>query len=99
MLGILADKHGNAWALEAVLVDAERRGVTEFVDLGDVLYGPLAPRRTFELLKKVNIIAHVRGNQDRLILEGPRNPTLDWVRSDLGREPLPWLDGLPLTAK
>jgi predicted phosphodiesterase len=99
MLGILADIHGNAWALEAVLVDAERRGVTEFVDLGDVLYGPLAPRRTFELLGKVNIVVHVRGNQDRLILEGPRNPTLDWVRSDLGAEPLAWLAGLPLTAR
>lgn len=33
----------------------------------------------------------VRGNQDRLILEGPRNPTLDWVRSDLGSEALAWL--------
>ena len=74
MLGILADIHGNAWALEAVLGDAERRGVTEFVDLGDVLYGPLAPRRTFELLNKVNIAVRVRGNQDRLILEGRETP-------------------------
>ena len=99
MLGILADIHGNAWALEAVLVDAQRKGVTEFLNLGDVLYGPLAPRRTFEMLKKVNIVAQVRGNQDRLILDGPRNPTLDWVRSDLGSEPLSWLAGLAPTAK
>jgi predicted phosphodiesterase len=95
MLGLIGDIHGNAWALEAVLADAHRRGVSEFVNLGDVLYGPLAPRRTFELLKQVNIVAQVRGNQDRLILAGPPNPTLDWVRADLGSEPLSWLAALP----
>jgi len=98
MFGVLADIHGNAWALEAVLADARRRGVREFVDLGDVLYGPLAPRRTFQLLTGVNLAAQVRGNQDRLILDGPRNPTLDWVRNDLGAEPLRWLAALPPAA-
>jgi len=102
MLGLIADIHGNAWALEAVLEDAHRRGVSEFVNLGDVLYGPLAPRKTFELLRQVNLVAQVRGNQDRLILDGlldgPRNPTLDWVRSDLGDEPLRWLAALPALA-
>jgi diadenosine tetraphosphatase ApaH/serine/threonine PP2A family protein phosphatase len=98
MLGLIADIHGNAWALEAVLADAHRRGVAEFVNLGDVLYGPLAPRKTFDLLRQVNLVAQVRGNQDRLILDGPRNPTLDWVRSDLGDEPLGWLAALPALA-
>jgi predicted phosphodiesterase len=95
MLGLIADIHGNAWALEAVLADAHRRGISEFVNLGDVLYGPLAPRKTVELLMQIKLVAQVRGNQDRLILEGPRNPTLDWVRADLGDEPLSWLAALP----
>lgn len=98
MIGFLADIHGNAWALEAVLADARRRRVSEFVNLGDVLYGPLAPRRTFELLTEINLVAQVRGNQDRLILDGPENPTLDWVRCDLGEGPLRWLADLPLVA-
>jgi diadenosine tetraphosphatase ApaH/serine/threonine PP2A family protein phosphatase len=95
MLGVIADIHGNAWALEAVIADARRRGVSEFVDLGDVLYGPLAPRKTFELLRQVKLVAQVRGNQDRLILDGPGTSTLDWVRCDLGEEPLSWLAALP----
>lgn len=91
----MGDIHGNAWALEAVISDAHRRGVSEFVDLGDVLYGPLAPRKTFELLRQIKLVAQVRGNQDRLILDGPRNSTLDWVRNDLGQQPLDWLAALP----
>jgi predicted phosphodiesterase len=98
MFGVIADIHGNAWALEAVISDAHRRGVSEFVDLGDVLYGPLAPRKTFELLMQIKLVAQVRGNQDRLILDGPRTPTLDWVRNDLGSQPLDWLAALPPTA-
>ena len=95
MIGILADIHGNAWALEAVLADARRRGVTEFVDLGDVLSGPLAPRRTYELLQRVNLVAQVKGNQDRIIVNGASRPALDWVRRDLGPQPVAWLDSLP----
>lgn len=98
MFGVIGDIHGNAWALEAVISDAHRRGVSEFVDLGDVLYGPLAPRRTFELLKNIKLVAQVRGNQDRLIFEGTPTPTLDWVRGDLGNEPLRWLAALPVSA-
>jgi putative phosphoesterase len=99
MIGILADIHGNAWALEAVLADAKRRGIEKFVDLGDVLYGPLAPRRTYELLRAVNLVAAVKGNQDRFVVSGAAgNATLDWVRADLGSEPVAWLDALPATA-
>ncbi len=95
MLGVISDIHGNVWALEAVIADARLRGATEFVDLGDVLYGPLAPRKTFELLHRIKLVAQVRGNQDRLVVDGRGNPTLDWVRRDLGREPIDWLASLP----
>lgn len=98
MLAILADIHGNAWALEAVLADAARRSINDFIDLGDVLYGPLAPRRTYELLREIHLVAQVRGNQDRLIVSGLSNPTLDWVRQDLGPEPIEWLAKLPAVA-
>lgn len=98
---VLADIHGNALALEAVIEDALRRGVTEFVDLGDVLYGPLEPRRVYDLLANVNLIAGVSGNQDRLVAaatDPTSNPTLDFVRNDLGPQPIDWLRSLPSTA-
>ena len=110
-LGILADIHANSRALEAVLDDAARRGIRQFVDLGDVLYGPLEPRRTYDLLKTVDIVAQVSGNQDRLIRDASadgRSKTLDFVLDDLGwlpsgnrticSEPIEWLRTLPQTA-
>lgn len=97
--GVLSDIHGNVWALEAVLNDAHRRGVSAFVNLGDILYGPLAPRETFELLKKTNLAAQVLGNQDRLIIDGTPTPTLDWVRRDLGEDPVRWLSAIPANAR
>ena len=44
-LGVIADIHGNALALEAVLQDAQHRGARRFVNLGDIIYGPLQPLR------------------------------------------------------
>lgn len=69
-IAALADIHGNAWALDAVLRDLARRQVDHCVDLGDMLYGPLAPRRTAERLAALDLPT-VRGNQDRLLLDPP----------------------------
>ena len=46
----IADVHGNCAALEAVLADIAGAGLTEIVNLGDHLSGPLEPRRTADLL-------------------------------------------------
>ena len=53
---ILSDIHGNRWALAAVLEDAKRRGITRFINLGDILYGPLKPLETYDLLKTVDAV-------------------------------------------
>jgi hypothetical protein len=45
-LAVLADIHGNRWALEAVLADIRGRGIRAMVNLGDSLYGPLDPAGT-----------------------------------------------------
>jgi predicted phosphodiesterase len=102
-LGVIADIHGNALALEAVLRDAERRGVRRFANLGDSLYGPLEPMRTYRILQRTNVIASVSGNQDRLIFEAAdddlrTNQTLAFVTSSLGGEPISWLRTLAPTA-
>ncbi len=102
-IGLLADIHGNVWALEAVLDDASRRRVDRWVDLGDVLYGPLAPRETFELLADLPAVT-VRGNEDRVVFEAATgkiagNATADFVRRACGPEIVSWLGRLPAAAE
>ena len=49
-LAAIADIHGNCTALEAVLADIAALGISEVVNLGDHLSGPLEPGRTADLL-------------------------------------------------
>lgn len=99
---VLSDIHGNLWALTAVLEDAGRRGIDRFVNLGDVLYSPLKPLETYQLLNTIDAIT-IQGNQDRDIYEADHariayNPTLAYVVAELGDEPIEWLRSLPKTA-
>ena len=99
-IAAIGDIHGNRWALEAVLEDIGRRGIRSIVNLGDSLYGPLAPLETAELLLRVDWPT-VRGNEDRLIVAAScasaDSPTLQYVRDSLRQEHLDWLAGLELT--
>ncbi|MBZ5647093.1 MAG: metallophosphatase family protein [Acidobacteriia bacterium] len=101
---VLADIHANAWALEAVLEDVHRRGLETILNLGDVLYGPLQPRPTYDLLMREKAARTVQGNQDREIYAAAEpdlaaNPTLAYTVKDLGPEPIAWLRQLPRTAE
>ena len=98
---VFSDIHSNVWALEAVLLDAKLKGVDGLINLGDILYGPLAPRETYDLLQTEEIIT-IKGNQDRLIYEATEsdissNPTMQFILSELGEEPLQWMKNLPAT--
>ena len=88
----LADVHGNAVALEAVLRDVERTGVDAVVFGGDLTWGPL-PRETLELVRGLALPARfVRGNADRALgidLDG-RGAWLAGRHSDEERR---WLNG------
>ena len=42
-IALVSDIHGNLPALEAVLADTRRCDVTQIVNLGDSLLGPLLP--------------------------------------------------------
>jgi predicted phosphodiesterase len=102
-IGVIADVHGNALALAAVLDDARRRGVERLVDLGDVLYGPLQPLETYKLFQSAPLVAGIAGNQDRKVFNATRdelaaNRNLAFVVGDLGEEPIAWLRALPPTA-
>lgn len=93
-VAVIADVHGNRWALEAVLEDLERRAVRHVLNLGDSLYGPLDPAGAAELLRHVNPM-NVQGNQDRILLEPPTSvtgsPTFQFVVDELTDDHLEWL--------
>ena len=63
----LADVHGNAVALEAVLAEVRREGVDLVVFCGDLTWGPL-PNETLALVRALELPARfVRGNADRSV--------------------------------
>ena len=100
-IGVLSDIHGNVWTLKAALDDAKRRAVEKFINLGNILYGPLKPRDTFELLQTIDAVT-IQGNQDRDVYQATatqieNNPTLAYVINDFGSEPTDWLRSLPKT--
>ena len=99
-IAALSDIHSNVFALEAVVCDAMQRGAELTLNLGDILYGPIAPRATFDLLREHEFVT-IRGNQDRQICEATKeendsNPTLQFILDDLGEAPISWLKSLPV---
>jgi predicted phosphodiesterase len=93
----IADVHGNRLALEAVLEDIARRGVTDIVNAGDHLFGPLDPAGTADLLMGLRMPC-VAGNQDRELIDGSfaaPGSTLEHNRRELNTRHLEWLNGLP----
>ena len=63
----LADVHGNAPALEAVLEEVRREGVDLVVFCGDLTWGPL-PNETLAVVRALELPARfARGNADRSV--------------------------------
>lgn len=97
-IGVLSDIHSNIYALEAVLKHGKLHGVQSWVNLGDILYGPIEPKLTYDCLHALDALT-ISGNQDREVHEASiqdriANPTLDFVCNNLGDEPIVWLRSL-----
>ena len=96
-LAVIADTHGNLPALEAVLADIARRGITDIIDLGDCASGPLWPRETCEVLMARGFPT-VRGNHDRWVATfapADLGPSDRYTRGQLDETQLAWLRNLP----
>lgn len=94
---ILADIHGNAPALEAVLEDVQQFDVDHLYHLGDAFNGPVDPAGVARLLHALPM-AHVRGNGERMILAGDsaqRSASAAFARERLSAEDLEWIDSWP----
>ena len=93
----IADVHGNCPALEAVLADIAGLGISEIVNLGDHVSGPLEAVRTADLLIERGFPS-VQGDQDRILVELWRGGTS--ARSDfrqLQRKHFEWMASMPST--
>lgn len=96
----LADIHGNNLALEAVLADIRRLGISRIVNLGDCFSGPLEAGKTADLLLPLNALT-VRGNHDRALIDRPAAEMGDWERpsiAQLTEAHLDWIRSLPFSA-
>jgi len=99
----LADVHGNAPALAAVLAELEREAPDVVVFCGDLTWGSL-PRETLALVRSLAIPARfVRGNADRALLELSRDeveqpsPRERWMLAQHDAEDLALLAGFEST--
>ncbi|GCE31697.1 DNA methylase [Dictyobacter alpinus] len=96
---VIADIHGNRWALEAVLQDIDRRGIQHIINLGDHLAGPLDPVITADLLLEREML-HICGNDDRVLFSPLEelSPAQRYIYERLTPTHLDWLRALPATA-
>jgi len=96
---ILSDIHGNLPALEAVVADAGAQGCDTFVNLGDILSGPLWPAETADYLMARDWPT-IAGNHERQVLTHPigRMGESDlFARKRLNVAQLAWIANQPAT--
>ncbi len=94
---VLSDIHGNLPALLAVLADAREQGARAWLNLGDILSGPLWPVETAELLMGLHWPT-IAGNHERQVLTLPldRMGAADRFTAErLGEKHLRWLASHP----
>ncbi|MEW5825746.1 MAG: metallophosphoesterase family protein [Candidatus Bipolaricaulota bacterium] len=100
-IAVLADVHGNARALDAVLREIERRGIRTIANLGDALYGPFDPRPVADRLPSIAVVS-VSGNEDRVLVEAaagrPASRTARFTCDRLAPAHVQWLASLPQRA-
>lgn len=96
-LAIIADIHGNAPALEAVLADISEQSFDAIVHLGDAFNGPIDPVGVLRWLQSRPMI-HLRGNGDRMVVadnDAERSQSAAFARSRLPADALPWIATWP----
>jgi len=103
---VIADVHGNAPALEAVLAECARLSVDSYLFLGDAVgYGP-KPRECVQRLAELRRAQCIRGNHDHAMGSGVFDTGMNrlarscagWTHEQLSREEREWLVTLPLDA-
>lgn len=93
-VAILADIHGNASALRAVLNDLRRHYIDEIIFAGDLVMNGPRPQETLQCILTLNA-RHVIGNTDIEVLQ-ENDPVAQWTRHLLSTDNIQFLQSLPL---
>ena len=78
---VLSDIHGNAPALQKVLVDVKRRGIKDFIIAGDYALSGAWPDDCIKLLQRLPQKMLIRGNEER------------YLENLIGKDQTKWIDG------
>ena len=113
-LAVIGDSHGNYEALKAVLEDADKQNVTDYVVLGDITNRGPEPVECVTALQKVDPLAWIIGNHENVyrnllthtftnFAENPKAVmaiiTSTYDYQHLGEAQFEWLSKRPLTAE
>ena len=95
-IAVVSDVHGNLTAFEAVLADADARGITRVISLGDTIgKGPRGSACV--ALTRARCEAAVTGNWEAFITrpETIESTSAIWWHDELSADDLAWLAALP----
>lgn len=94
-VAVIADIHGNAAALDAVLKDLQSQRIDGLVVAGDLVLNGPRPAESLDKIRDLGVPA-VYGNADLFVFdEGYSDDGADWVRENLGSNGLSYLKSLP----
>ena len=98
-VALIADIHGNLDALKAVLADANRSGLTIFLNAGDAVGFGIYPSQVIQVVRSARFLSVV-GNVDLETLEALRNPknngALGFAIKELSPSDIAYLESLPM---
>ncbi|KRL37255.1 diadenosine tetraphosphatase-like protein [Liquorilactobacillus uvarum DSM 19971] len=106
---MLADVHGNATALKAVLEDANKNSVTDYISAGDITKRGPSPQECVDLLKNASNEVWIMGNHEKTyhdminfndpLTKGPKRVMEivlnDYDKKHLNKGTYNWLANLP----
>ena len=102
IFAILGDIHANIEALNVVLDDCRKEGVTDFLCTGDVVGYNAAPHECLEIIRELGCPV-VKGNHDHYVASEQNledfHPNaaavVKWTREQLDANEIEWLYNLP----
>jgi len=105
LFAVLGDIHSNLDALQVVLEDCRREGVTDYLCTGDIVGYNANPHECLELVRSLNCPV-VKGNHDHYVSSDQNlndfNPSaaavIEWTRESLSDDELDYLRSLPFSA-
>ena len=95
-IAIISDIHGNIVALESVLDDIKKRGITKIFCLGDIVFKCNHPDLCVDRIKEMCEVV-LLGNSDFAICKESAKNKNFWTRTVLGEERANYLANLPVS--